>query len=60
VVEELVRQGHEVTLFATPGSYCSGTTIEVPGYDPSKAPSGITKLSDIISEERFSGPWKSI
>ena len=51
VVEELVRQGHEVTLFATPGSYCSGTIIEVPGYDSSKAPSGITKASDVISEE---------
>lgn len=51
LVEELVRQGHEVTLFATPGSYCSGKTIEVSGYDPSKAPSGIMKKSDIISEE---------
>jgi hypothetical protein len=51
LVEELVRQGHEVTLFGTPGSYCSGTTIEVAGYDPSKAPSGITHKSDAISEE---------
>jgi glycosyltransferase involved in cell wall biosynthesis len=50
-VEELVRQGHEVTLFATPGSYCSGATIEVPGYDPSKAPSGVRSRADIISEE---------
>ncbi|MBA4417143.1 MAG: hypothetical protein C0392_04435 [Syntrophus sp. (in: bacteria)] len=51
VVEALVKLGHDVTLFATPGSYCSGTTIEVPGYDPSKAPSGIRSRSDIIPEE---------
>jgi glycosyltransferase involved in cell wall biosynthesis len=51
LVEELVRQGHEVTLFATPGSYCSGTTVEVSAYDPSKAPSGFVKKSDILSEE---------
>jgi glycosyltransferase involved in cell wall biosynthesis len=50
-VEELVREGHEVVLFATPGSYCSGTTVEVAGYDPARAPSGIRKQSDRLSEE---------
>jgi len=50
-VEALVRAGHDVTMFATPGSYCSGTTVEVKDYDPSHAPSGITKKSDAISEE---------
>ncbi|HDL90670.1 MAG TPA: glycosyltransferase family 4 protein [Thermodesulforhabdus norvegica] len=51
LVEELVRRGHDVTLFATPGSYCSGRTVEVPDYDPSKAPSGITGGMSWISEE---------
>jgi glycosyltransferase involved in cell wall biosynthesis len=51
LVEELVRQGHAVTLFATPGSRCSGTTIEIPAYDPSRAPSGIRSQADAISEE---------
>jgi glycosyltransferase involved in cell wall biosynthesis len=51
LVEELVRQGHDVTLFATPGSRCSGTIMEVPGYDPDQAPSGIRKKSDALSEE---------
>lgn len=30
--EELVRQGHEVTLFGRPGSHGSGRVIEVAGY----------------------------
>jgi glycosyltransferase involved in cell wall biosynthesis len=51
LTEELVRSGHEVTLFATPGSSCSGTTVAVPGYDPDGAPSGIRGQSDVISEE---------
>ncbi len=51
LVEALVRAGHEVTLFATPGSHCSGTTVEVAGYDPATAPSGITSKADILSEE---------
>ncbi|HEY3277430.1 MAG TPA: glycosyltransferase family 4 protein [Syntrophorhabdaceae bacterium] len=51
LVEGLVKAGHDVTLFAIPGSYCSGKTVEVPGYDPSKAPSGIRRPSDVISEE---------
>lgn len=51
LVEELVRLGHEVVLFATPGSRCSGKTVEVSGYDSSLAPSGIQSSKDIISEE---------
>ncbi len=51
LTEQLIKDGHEVTLFATPGSYCSGKTIEVKGYDPSKAPSCIIKKTDKISEE---------
>lgn len=51
MVEGLVKAGHDVTLFAIPGSYCSGKTIEVPGYDPAKAPSGIMRPSDALSEE---------
>ncbi len=50
-VEQLVREGHEVVLFATPGSYCSGKTVEIAEYDPDKAPSGITSKSDAITEE---------
>lgn len=50
-VEELVRRGHEVVLFATPGSYCSGTTIEVAGYEASTAPSGLAKGQKGVSEE---------
>ena len=51
LVEELVRQGHEVTLFAVPGSRSSGTTVPVKGYDPSTSPSGVRKPSDILSED---------
>ncbi|MDI9569217.1 MAG: glycosyltransferase [Pseudomonadota bacterium] len=51
LVEALARGGHEVTMFATPGSYCSGKTVVVPAYDPSQAPSGIIKRSDAVSEE---------
>lgn len=51
LVEELVRQGHDVTLFATPGSHCSGTTVEVAGYDPRQAPSGVHSQADALSEE---------
>ena len=51
LVEALVRGGHEVTMFATPGSYCSGKTVVVPAYDPARAPSGIIKKSDAVSEE---------
>lgn len=50
-VEELARRGHEVVLFATPGSYCSGTTIEVAAYDPTRAPSGVNSAKDRLSEE---------
>ena len=51
LVEQLVKKGHQVTMFATPGSYCSGKTIEVSGYDPSRAPSGVHKKADFLSEE---------
>jgi glycosyltransferase involved in cell wall biosynthesis len=39
-VEELIRQGHHVTMFARPNSHCSGETIEVAGYGQSRAVSG--------------------
>ena len=51
LTEELVRQGHEVTLFGAKGSRCSGKTVVLDSYDPSQAPSGIRKGSDIINEE---------
>ncbi len=51
LAEELVRIGHEVVLFGAPGSYCSGETVEVMAYDPSIAPSGITKGTSGLSEE---------
>jgi len=51
LAEQLVKMGHRITLFATPGSYCSGKTIEVGGYDPSKAPSGVHKKSGFLTEE---------
>ena len=50
-VEQLIKEGHDVTLFATPGSYCSGKTITIEAYNPASAPSGIMRKSDIISEE---------
>ncbi|SFM94116.1 glycosyltransferase [Thermodesulforhabdus norvegica] len=51
LTEELIRQGHEVVLFATPGSHCSGETVEIQGYEPERAPSGITRTSRGLSEE---------
>jgi glycosyltransferase involved in cell wall biosynthesis len=51
LVEQFIRDGHDVVLFAAPGSHCSGKTIEVEGCDNSKAPCGIIKKSDMISEE---------
>ena len=51
LVEELVRQGHEVTLFAVPGSCSSARLIEIPGYDSSSPPTGLKKDSDARSEE---------
>jgi len=51
LTEELVRQGNEVVLFGLPESYCSGKTIIVPGYNPSRMPSGIKKKSEEVSEE---------
>ncbi len=51
LTEELIRQGHEVVLFGAPRSYCSGKTIEISYYDPEKAPSGVTKGREWLSEE---------
>ncbi|MBV8652887.1 MAG: glycosyltransferase, partial [Alphaproteobacteria bacterium] len=51
LTEALIREGHDVTLFATPGSHCSGKTIEITAYDPQSAPSGVRSQADIISEE---------
>lgn len=51
LAEQLVRDGHDVTLFGTSGSYCSGNTMAIPSYDPLKAPTGIKTESDAISEE---------
>jgi glycosyltransferase involved in cell wall biosynthesis len=51
LTEELIRQGHDVTLFAVGRSHCSGKTILIPGYDPSKAPSGVRGESDALTEE---------
>ncbi len=51
LIEQLVRDGHDVTLFAVSGSHCSGHTIALDAYDPAAAPSGITSRRDVISEE---------
>jgi len=51
LTQELVSRGHEVTLFATPGSHCDGTTIEIAGYDSATSPSGIHSRSAFLSEE---------
>ncbi len=51
LTEELIKQGHEVILFGAKGSRCSGKTIAIEAYDPSKAPSGIRRGGDILSEE---------
>lgn len=51
LTQELVARGHEVTLFATPGSHCAGTTIEIEGYDPAASPSGIHSQAAFLSEE---------
>ncbi len=53
LVEQLVRDGHHVTLFATAGSHCSGQTVAIKDYDPTVAPSGINSRGDIISEEKL-------
>lgn len=51
LTEEIIKMGHQVTLFATPGSYCSDKTIEISSYKPDLSPSGIRNKSHIISEE---------
>ncbi|BDG73475.1 glycosyltransferase [Roseomonas fluvialis] len=54
LAEELVRQGHEVTLFARAGSACSGQTIEVdpaadqPAFTGGKAPLNEQPLCDAV------------
>lgn len=49
--EELVRRGHDVLLFGAKGSRSSGRTVEVDALDPDRAPSGVTKDSEAVSEE---------
>lgn len=51
LVEELVRQGHDVTMVAPPRSRCSGRTIEVAAYDPERPWQRIRRASDMLSEE---------
>ncbi len=51
LTQELIARGHEVTLFATPGSHCDGRTIEIEGYNPAMSPSGIHSKSAFLSEE---------
>ncbi len=50
-VEQLIKEGHDVTLFGTSGSYCKGKTIVIDQYDSVNAPAGIHSKSDKISEE---------
>lgn len=50
-VEEMVRRGHQVLMFATAGSHCSGRTVEIAAYDPGSAPSGVNSVKDRLSEE---------
>ena len=51
LVEELVRQGHDVTLIAPPESWCSGRTIEVAAYDPNRPGTRVRGEKDLLSEE---------
>jgi glycosyltransferase involved in cell wall biosynthesis len=51
LAEELVRQGHDVTLFGVAGSHCSGLTVATAGYDTRNSPTGVNRDSDILSEE---------
>lgn len=51
LAEELVALGHDVTLFATPGSRTSGRLVEVKAYRPELERSGIYKRSQALSEE---------
>ena len=51
LVEQLIREGHDVTLFGTAGSHCSGRTVALTHYDPALAPSGVNSKADVISEE---------
>lgn len=58
-VEELVRRGHDVTMFATPGSHCSGRTVAVEGYHPKTAPSGVNAPGEAIGEEPLYAAMRS-
>lgn len=51
LVEELVRAGHDVTMIAPPGSWCSGRTIEVAAYDPNRPWTRVRGEADLLSEE---------
>ena len=51
LVEALVRAGHEVTLLAPPRSHCSGRTIHVDAYDPTRPWEAVGSSSDLMSEE---------
>ncbi|WP_290686928.1 MULTISPECIES: glycosyltransferase [unclassified Haematobacter] len=47
--EELIRQGHDVTLFAREGSRSSGRLIPIPA--PGRELTGVNKAADRLSEE---------
>ena len=49
--EALLRLGHEVTMFAIPGSRFSGKLVEVEAYHCAKTPGGATSPSRAVSEE---------
>jgi glycosyltransferase involved in cell wall biosynthesis len=51
LTEQLIKEGHEVVLFGAKGSSCSGKTVAIDAYDPDKAPSGIRRGKDILTEE---------
>jgi glycosyltransferase involved in cell wall biosynthesis len=62
MVEELIRQGHDVTLFGRPGSRCSGRTVEVDAYVDQRTVSGgrhrldEEALSNAVSAHTESNP----
>ena len=51
LVEALVRDGHDVTLLAPPRSHCSGRTIHVDAYDPTRPWAAVGNSGDLMSEE---------
>jgi glycosyltransferase involved in cell wall biosynthesis len=50
-VHRLVQEGHDVTLFALAGSRAPCRVVEIPAAHPGKAPSGVRRAADVISEE---------